>query len=184
MGGSLNETLAAQTGKDGDMKDLIKGNGISLITAAAIIVTLIGTAWTVRGDLSDMESAAKLRDVRISNMALDVEGLKSSGTRVLDLERKEIAQDARIMAITVDVKGVKTIVAGYEQRLANERDFAASHRVRLFDQIRDMKSRDVERQQELAIITTQMERMAVQLDRLTDALIGPDPKARQRRDNP
>lgn len=132
---------------DPGMRDLVKGSGLSVIAAASLVVVLVGGVWTAASEL-------RSRDIAMTVINARVDGLETS---------------ERLIAVRL-----QKLETGVDQRLASERDFAASHRVRLFDRLQAIEGREVARQQDIALIKDRVERMSIQLDRLIESLF---PKA-------
>ena len=133
------------------MRDLMRGSGLSLVAATSLIIVLVGGVWTIASELRERDIAMTVISARLGALEA-AEGVVSA--RLQKLEN------------------------GIDSRLASERDFAASHRVRLFDRLQAIEGRETARQQDIALIKDRVERMSVQLDRLIESLF---PKARDRR---
>lgn len=138
-----------QSPADAGMRDLVKGSGLSLVAAASLVIVLVGGVWTVAGEL-------RSRDIAMTVVNARIETLETS---------------ERIFSVQL-----QKLEAGLDQRLASERGFAASHRVRLFDRLQAVEGREVARQQDIALIKDRVERMSIQLDRLIESLF---PKVRR-----
>lgn len=68
-------------------------------------------------------------------------------------------------------------VAEISGRVDSERDFAAGHRVRLFDRVQQLEARETIRAQDTALIKQELARIADSVDRLVTRLLDASERA-------
>ena len=110
----------------------------------------------------------------IALLGLAIAGMHELGQRDIQIARLEGGDRAAEQTAVRIEAAFKAQTASTEARLEAERKLSAEARARIFDRVLAVEGRETQRQQDQAVTAAQVDRMAKQLDRLTDALLPPN----------